>query len=127
MSVDTVCTVVPYFEVHAGQLEAFKALVASFVERTRSESGCVHYAFAFDGRIVCCREGYEDAKAFLHHGRNAADLFAEALKISRLLRVEVHAPAAQIEQLREPLAALNPQYFVLGEGFRRGCADATGA
>jgi hypothetical protein len=31
----------------------------------------------------------------------------------------VHAPAAQIELLRAPLAPMNPQYFVLDEGFRR--------
>jgi quinol monooxygenase YgiN len=119
MPTDTVCTVIPYFEIQAGQLDAFKALAAQFVERTRSEAGCVHYAFAFDGDVACCREGYDDAEAFLHHGGHAADLFEQALKISRLLRVEVHAPAAQIEQLRGPLAPMKPRYFVLGEGFRR--------
>jgi quinol monooxygenase YgiN len=119
MRTDAVCTVIPYFEVQAGQLDAFQTLAAAFVERTRNESGCVHYAFAYDGNVACCREGYDDAQAFLVHGANAADLFAQALKISRLLRVEVHAPAAQIEQLRGPLSALDPQYFVLAEGFRR--------
>ena len=46
---DTCCTLVPYFEVNEGQLAAFKALGPQFVARTRSEPGCVHYAFSFDG------------------------------------------------------------------------------
>ena len=34
MASDTVCTLVPYFKVKPGQLAAFKAGVAGFVERT---------------------------------------------------------------------------------------------
>jgi len=116
---DSVCTLVPYFEIQPGQLDAFKALCAEFVAATRQESGCVHYAFAFDGQIACCREGYADAEAVLAHGRHLAEPFGRALQISRLLRVEVHAPAAEVDKLRGPLAALQPQFFVLGDGFRR--------
>jgi quinol monooxygenase YgiN len=43
MADDTVCTLVPYFKVHPGQLDAFKAGVPAFVDRTTSEAGCVHY------------------------------------------------------------------------------------
>jgi quinol monooxygenase YgiN len=116
---DAVCTITPYFEVQPDRLDAFKALSEEFVARTRTEPGCVHYAFAFDGHVAVCREGYLDAEAVLAHGRNLAGLFAQALKISRLLRVEVHAPAAEVEKLRGPFSALNPQYFVLTDGFRR--------
>ena len=40
MAADTVCTLVPYFKVNPGQLAAFKAGAAAFVERTSSEKGC---------------------------------------------------------------------------------------
>lgn len=119
---DTCCTLVPYFEVQEGQLDAFKALGPQFVSRTRSEPGCVHYAFSFDGHTAHCREGYVDADALLAHLENVGPLLGEALKIARIVRLEVHAPAAEVARLREPMAALNPRFFELEEGIRRAGA-----
>lgn len=116
MAADTVCTLVPYFKVHAGQLAAFKAGTLAFVERTRSEKGCVHYAFSFDGDTAHCREGYDDAAALLAHLDNVGALLQETLKIADIVRLEVHGPAAEIDKLRAPLAGLNPQFFVLEPG-----------
>lgn len=116
---DTCCTLVPYFEVQPGQLEAFKALGPQFVARTRNEAGCVHYAFSFDGHNAHCREGYVDAEAVLAHLQNVGELLGEALKIARIVRLEVHGPAAELEKLRGPLASLGPQFFLLEEGIRR--------
>lgn len=116
---DTCCTLVPYFEVQEGKLEAFKALGPKFVDKTRSESGCMHYAFSFSGRTAHCREGYVDAAAMLAHLQNVGELLGEALKIAKIVRLEVHAPAAEVEKLRGPMASLNPQFFVLEEGIRR--------
>jgi hypothetical protein len=45
-------------------------------------------------------------------------LLQEALKMADLVRLEVHAPEAELAKLKEPLADLNPQFFVLGAGFR---------
>ena len=39
--------------------------------------------------------------------------------IAEVARLEVHAPAAQVEKLRAPLAGLNPSFFTLEGGFRR--------
>ncbi len=116
MTADTVCTLVPYFKVKPGQLPAFRAGVAAFVERTKSERSCVHYAFSFDGDNAHCREGYDDAAALLGHLDNVGALLGEALKIADIARLEVHAPAAEIEKLRAPMAALKPQFFVLEPG-----------
>ncbi len=115
---DTCCTLVPYFEVQDGKLEAFKALGPKFVEKTRTEGGCMHYAFSFNGNVAHCREGYTDAAAVLAHLQNVGELLGEALKIAKIVRLEVHAPAAEIEKLRGPMASLNPQFFVLSEGIR---------
>lgn len=117
---DTCCTLVPYFEVNEGQLAAFKALGPQFVARTRNEPGCVHYAFSYDGNNAHCREGYDDAAAVLAHLENVGPVLGEALKIAKVARLEVHAPAAEIEKLRGPLAGLNPTYYVLNDdGIRR--------
>ena len=113
---DTCVTLVPYFTVHEGQLEAFKALGPKFIEKTKTEAGVLHYAFSFDGNTAHCREGYENAAGVLAHLENVGEVLGEALKIAELSRLEVHGPASEIDQLREPLAELNPQFFVLEAG-----------
>jgi len=118
-ALDTCCTLVPYFEVEDGKLDEFKALGPQFVSKTRSEPGCLHYAFSFNGNIAHCREGYADAEAVLAHLQNVGPLLGEALKISKIVRLEVHAPAAQIDKLRGPMSSLKPEFFVLQEGIRR--------
>ena len=116
---DTCCTIVPYFKVREGQLEAFKSLCEQFVEKTRSEPQCLYYGFSFDGDQVYCREGYEDAQALLVHLENVGALLDEALKIAELTRLEIHGPEEELAHLREPLKDLGPQFFRLEYGFRR--------
>jgi len=121
---DTCCTLVPYFEINEGKLDAFKALGPRFIEKTRNETGCMHYAFSFSGNTAHCREGYDNAAGILAHLDNVGDILGEALELSELARLEVHGPASEIDQLREPLAELNPQFFVLEDGGIRRSANA---
>lgn len=116
---DTCCTLVPYFEVQEGQLDAFKALGPKFVAKTQTEGGCLHYAFSFNGNTAHCREGYEDAQAVLAHLDNVGALLGEALKIAKIVRLEVHGPMTELGKLRTPMASLEPQYFALEPGIRR--------
>lgn len=116
---DTCCTLVPYFEVPEENLAAFKALGPQFVEKTRHEKGCMHYAFSFCGNVAHCREGYVNAEAILAHLENVAEPLGEALKLANIIRLEVHAPLAEIEKLKAPLASLNPQFFILEAGIRQ--------
>ncbi len=39
---DKCCTIVPYFKISSGKLEAFKALCEKFVEKTNNESKCLY-------------------------------------------------------------------------------------
>lgn len=118
--IDRTCTLVPYFDVPADKMDEFKALGLKFVERTRNEPGCVHYAFSFSGNSAHCREGYDNAEALLAHLDNVGALLKELLGFAYISRLEVHAPASEITKLRDPLAAMKPQYFVVEEtGFRR--------
>ena len=105
-------TLHPYFKAHPGKLEAFKAGLPAFLERTAGEQKNLFYDFTTNGDEVFCREGYEGAEALLHHLKSVGPLLGEALKIADLIRLEVHGPAAELEKLRVPLAHLNPQWFV---------------
>ena len=116
---DTCCTLVPYFEINEGQIEAFKQLCDSFVEKTQNEPKCMFYGFSFNGNIAHCREGYEDADGLLTHLENVAGIFEKALDISNIIRLEVHGPRDQLALLRAPLSHLSPQFFTLEYGFRR--------
>ncbi len=101
----------PYFKVHPGKLDAAKALLPAFVEKTKSEPARIYYEFTINGDEVFCREAYADAAGTLAHLENVGALLGEMLKISDLIRLEVHGPAAELEKLQEPLAGLNPAWF----------------
>ncbi len=116
---DTCCTFVPYFKVHEGKLDEFKALCEGFMEQASQESAVLFYGFSFDGDQAHCREGYANAAGVLAHLENVGEAFQEALKIADITRLEVHGPESEIAQLRGPLAELGPQFFTLEYGFRR--------
>ena len=116
---DTVCTLVPYFLVKDGELDAFKALGEQMVEKTRGEDAVVFYGFSFSGQHAHCREGYRDAAGLLAHLENVGELLGQALQIASLERLEVHAPAAEIARLEEPMKELSPTFFTMETGFRR--------
>ena len=102
----------PYFKVHPGKIEAFKAGFPAFVEKTASEEKNLFYGFTVNGDEVFCREGYTDAEGLLAHLDNIGALLAEALEIADLIRIEVHGPAAELDKLKTPLAHLKPKWFV---------------
>ena len=116
---DTCCTIVPYFKVHSGKLEAFRGLCLRFVDKTNEEPKCLYYGFSFSGDQVHCREGYQDAAGLLAHLQNVGAILEEALTISDLTRLEIHGPEEELAKLREPLANLKPEFFTLEYGFRR--------
>ena len=105
----------PYFKAHPGKTRAFKAAFPAFIEKTAGEEKNLFYGFTVNGDEIFCREGYADAEGLLAHLDNVGALLAEALKIADLTRLEVHGPAAELDKLREPLAHLNPVWFVGAE------------
>jgi quinol monooxygenase YgiN len=105
-------TLHPYFKAHPRKLDAFKAGLPAFREKTASEEKNLFYDFTINGDEIFCREGYDGAEALLAHLENVGALLAEALKIADLTRLEVHGPAAELEKLRKPLAHLEPEWFV---------------
>lgn len=103
----------PYFKVHSGKLEMFKAALPGFVAKTLSETQNLFYEFTINDDEVFCREGYVNAEALLAHLDNVGAMLAEAFKIADLTRLEIHGPGAELEKLRGPLAHLNPAWFVV--------------
>src|SRR6187549_1912413 len=103
----------PYFKVPSDKMPYLKAILPEFAAKTLNETGNLFYEFTINGDEVFCREGYVNAEALLEHLDNVGPMLAEALKMADLIRLEVHGPAAQLQQLKEPLAHLNPAWFVL--------------
>ena len=116
---DKCCTIVPYFEIPADKLAQFKSIAERCVAQTQTEPKCLYYGFSFNHNIAHCREGYADGEGALAHLENIESLLNEALKIAKLVRLEVHGPEEELATLREPMAKLQPQFFILEYGFRR--------
>jgi quinol monooxygenase YgiN len=102
----------PYFKAHPGKLEMIRAGFPRFVEKTATEKKNLFYGYSVNGDEIFCREGYSDAEGLLAHLDNVGALLKEVLTMSDLTRVEVHGPTAELDKLKEPLAHLNPAWFV---------------
>jgi len=116
---DTCCSVSPYFQIHPGKAAVFRAICEKYVEWSSREPGCLYYGFSFDGDLAHCREGFVDADALIAHINNLRPILHEMDEVSTLVKIEVHGPEAELAKLREPLAAMNPRYFVLEYGYRK--------
>ena len=93
---DKCVTIVPYFKVHSGKMQDVRALCERFVEKTKTEQGCLYYGFTFNSDTVFCREGYQDADAALAHLQNVGALLGEFQKITDMLRLEVQIGRAHV-------------------------------
>jgi hypothetical protein len=52
----------------------------------------------------------------LKHLENVGEVLNEALESADIVELNVQGPAAELEKLKEPLAAFNPTYYPLTEG-----------
>jgi quinol monooxygenase YgiN len=106
----------PYFKIHPGKLAEAKTILPEFITRTATEPGAHYYEFTISDDVIFCREAYTDAAAVLAHLGNVDAQLKAMLGVADLIRLEFHGPAAEIEKLKEPLAALNPTWFVYETG-----------
>ena len=109
----------PYFKVHPGKLEEFKAAFPTFIQKTSTEKDNLYYGFTVSDDVVYCREAYAGAAGLLAHLENVGSLLGETFKIADLIRVEIHGPAAELEKLKGPLAHLNATWFTYHSGVTR--------
>jgi len=116
---DNVVSIHPYFKVHPGKLDDFKAALPAFIEKTAAEEKNLYYDFTIHGDDVFCREAYIGAEGLLEHLANVGTLLDPLMKLADLTRVEVHGPAAELEKLKEPLGQLKPVWFTYLFGVKR--------
>src|ERR1043166_6095000 len=115
----TAVSIHPYFKVHSGKLAEFKSRLPQFVEKSATEEKNLYYDFTINGDVVFCREAYLDAEGALAHLTNVGAMLADLMKISDLIRLEIHGPAAELGKLKGPLASFNPAWFVYECGVKR--------
>ena len=106
-----VVSIPPYFKIHPGKMNEFLEICEKFTAATSTESGCLWYDFTKSGDVIHCREAYEGAEGLLAHAENVNSIIGDALGISDLIRLEIHANSDEIAKLKEPFADLNPEYF----------------
>jgi quinol monooxygenase YgiN len=102
----------PYFKVHPGKLEAAKALLPAFIEKSTAEEKSLCYDFTINGDEIFCREAYVGAEGALTHLSNVGALLGEMLKLADLTRLEIHGAAEELAALKAPLAEFKPAWFI---------------
>ncbi len=117
---DRCVTIQPYFAVKQGEMNNVRPYLEKFVELTRTEKDCLYYGFSICGDKIHCREGYASAEGALTHLDNVGALLQEVLGsgMMELTDLQIHGPEPELAKMREPLADLNPSYWVLEYGFR---------
>jgi hypothetical protein len=102
----------PYFKVHAGRLDEFKAALPAFVTHAAGEGANLFYDFTISGDLVFCREMYSGAAGLFAHLENIGALLGPLMQMAELIRLEVHGPSAELEKLKGPMAHLSPTWFI---------------
>jgi len=110
---DSAISIHPYFQITDENMEAAKGFLAQFCDLVgKNEKGCLYYNFTFKGNELFCREAYRDTAAVMAHFENCGAALGEFMKVAELSRIEVHGPAAELEQLKEAFAEMNPDYYI---------------
>jgi len=114
-----VVSIHPYFKVHPGKLEAFKAALPAFIRQTATETKNLYYDFTISGDIVYCREAYVGADGVLAHLAGVGPMLGDLFKLADITRIEVHGPATELEKLKSHMASLKPTWFAYFDGVGR--------
>jgi quinol monooxygenase YgiN len=109
----------PYFKVKPGKMEQAKVLLRQMVTLAANETGNLYYDFTINGDTVFCREAYVGSEGLLRHLENVGPVLAEFLKLADPIRVEVHGVAKDLDNLKQRLADLKPEWFLFECGVVR--------
>ena len=113
------CSIHPTFTVIDWQKA--KPVMAEFVTKTRSESGCLYYGWTLTGDKLKCREAYVDGNSVNEHLKNVGDCITALLAdgVATLDSINIHGPADQLELVKPGTEALGTKYFVIESGFSK--------
>ena len=112
----SLCTVHAYYDL-TDEAKA-EPVLADLARRTKKEGGCVYYGWTKAGDTLFCREGYVDSGAVLAHLSNVASCTGLA-GCTRLRRLELHGPPAELDKLRDTARQMGAQCFERHSGFQR--------
>ena len=115
------------FAIPAGQMDAFKKVVAPLVAATKEEPGALEYEYneTPDHATVDIYERYRSSQAAVDHVTQTfgPKFSKEFLAIAKPVQFVVYGtPDAK---LKETLAAFNPVYMAPFDGFSRPDTEAT--
>jgi len=117
---DVCVTIVPKFKIKEGMKDKFMANILKLLElvKANEQDTCLVYIFVGpteDGFVVC-REGHADADAALLDLKNVDGLLKEAMGCADVVSLDTQGPPAELEKLKEPMAALGPTCYELQPG-----------
>jgi quinol monooxygenase YgiN len=115
----TFCSIHPTFTVI--DWEKAKPVMAEFVQKTRTEAGCLYYGWTLTGNKLKCREAYSDGNSVNAHLGNVGDCISALLAegVATLDSIEIHGPSEQLEIVKPGTEALGTKYFAIDSGFSK--------
>merc|ERR1712070_987080 len=91
-------------------------IMAEFVERTKTETGCVYYGWTRCGDKLFCREAYTDAAAVLAHVGPCVGKMLESA--ATLDQIELHGPSTELDKCKEKMDGFGTTYWEIDSGFQ---------
>jgi len=117
-------TIEPTFTILNKELA--EPIMAEFVEKTKTEKGCLYYGWSMDGDKLFCREAYVDGEAVLAHLGNVGPCIDALLKESaKLERISIHGPQAELDKVKPATEALGTKYYAIDSGFGNITQDSS--
>jgi quinol monooxygenase YgiN len=122
----SVCSINPSFTVQ--DWTKAEAIMQDFVEKTKTESGCVYYGWCRTGDKLKCREAYVDGAAINVHLENVGPCIQALLAdgIATLDSIDIQCPSDQVGVVKPGTEALGTTYFEVHSGFTNMTSAAGG-
>jgi len=115
-------TIEPTFTILKPELA--EPIMKEFVEKTRTEKGCLYYGWSKCDDKLFCREAYVDGDAVLAHLGNVGPCIDALLKESaKLERISIHGPQAELDKVKPATEALGTKYYAVDSGFANVTKD----
>jgi len=104
------CQIMPHFTLK--DTAAALPIMKTFVDRTRTEAGCLYYGWTMCGNKLVCRETYKNGAAVLAHLQNVDSCIKQLLDGPATLdEISIHGPEFELEKVKPATAALGTKYF----------------
>ena len=99
--------------------EKAEPIMADFVEKTKSEKGCVYYGWTRVGDKLQCREAYVDAQAVNDHLTNVGDCITALLAegVATMDNIDIYCTADGVNVVKPGTESLGTAYYTIDDGF----------